>query len=124
MGETFVTPFVCPLSTSIANVNGALNVVEIHSDNLGSTHLIGPGAGGMPTANSVVADMVAVRNGSVGTAFPVPLDPDTVNDQDYRGRFYVRANVRDQTGIIMTAGSLCHCAGISIHAVLQTPIED
>ena len=83
--ETFVTPCICPFDTSIANVNGALNVVEIQSNNLGSTHLIGPGAGGMPTANSVVADMVALEKGSVGAPFPVPIVPDAIKDPDYHG---------------------------------------
>ena len=83
--ETFVTPCICPLDTSIANVNGELNVVEIQSDNLGRTHLIGPGAGSMPTANSVVADLVALEKGSVDAPFPVPLVPDAIKDSDYHG---------------------------------------
>ena len=88
--ETFVTPWICPLSTNVGNVNGAMNVVEIESDNLGSSHFIGAGAGSMPTANSVVADMVAVQKGSIAPPFPVPRIPDAVNDPDYRGHFLMR----------------------------------
>lgn len=122
--QSFVTPCICPRSGSIANVNGAMNVVKINSASLGSSYLMGAGAGSLPTANSVVADMMALQNRSIAAAFPVPLVADAVQDPDYYGRFYIRLNVRDQTGIIMTAGSLCHCAGISLHAVLQTPILD
>ena len=120
--QTFVTPCICPMDGIIANVNGATNVVQVVSDSLGTTHLLGAGAGRFPTANSVVADMVAIANKTIATPFPLPLNTTLVPDPDYTSRFYVRLNVKDQTGIIMTAGKLCHDNGVSIHAVLQDPI--
>jgi hypothetical protein len=108
----------------IANVNGATNVVQILSESVGASHLLGAGAGRFPTANSVVADMIAISKSIVSPAFPVPLSLEMVHEADYESKFYIRLNVCDQTGIIMTAGKLCHDNGVSIHAVLQNPIED
>ena len=122
--QAFVTPCICPMNGIIANVNGATNVVQIVSKALGTTHMLGAGAGRFPTANSVVADLVAIANGTIALPFPVPLQTNAVHDSDYTGCFYIRLNVKDQTGIIMTAGKLCHANGISIHAVLQDPISD
>jgi len=122
--QVFVTPCVCPMSGIIANVNGATNVVQIVSDALGTSYLIGAGAGRFPTANSVVADMIDIVSSSEEQPFPVPLNNNMIQDPDYTSRFYVRLNIRDQTGIIMTAGKLCHDNGVSIHAVLQDPIEN
>ena len=122
--QVFVTPCVCPLNGIIANVNGATNVVQILSESVGASHLLGAGAGRFPTANSVVADMVAIGKNLISTPFPVPLSGRILHDADYESKFYIRLNVRDQTGIIMTAGKLCHNNGVSIHAVLQHPITD
>jgi homoserine dehydrogenase len=116
---------VCPVAGIVANVNGATNVVQVQSESLGTSHLLGAGAGRFPTANSVVADMLAIRSGAgAAAAFPIPAAEGFVFDADYESRFYVRLNVRDQTGIIMTSGKLCHEHGVSIHAVLQNPIAD
>lgn len=122
--QAYVTPCVCPMDGIIANVNGATNVVQILSESVGASHLLGAGAGRFPTANSVVADMIAISKSIVSPAFPVPLSLEMVHEADYESKFYIRLNVCDQTGIIMTAGKLCHDNGVSIHAVLQNPIED
>ena len=122
--QAFVTPCICPMNGIIANVNGATNVVQIVSESLGTSHLLGAGAGRFPTANSVVADMQAINNNLISTAFPVPLNNEIIQDPDYAARFYIRLNVKDQTGIIMMAGELCHANDVSIHAVLQDPISD
>jgi homoserine dehydrogenase len=123
--QAFVTPCVCPSAGIVANVNGATNVVQIQSASLGTSHLLGAGAGRFPTANSVVADMMALKTGTAtAKAFPIACDESLTFDRDYTARFYVRLNVCDQTGIIMSAGAICQKHGISIHAVLQNPITD
>ena len=122
--QAFVTPCICPLNGIIGNVNGATNVVQIVSESLGTSHMLGAGAGRFPTANSVVADMQAIYHGVIAPSFPIPLVANAVQDPDYTSHFYIRLNVCDQTGIIMSAGKMCHDNGVSIHAVLQDPISD
>lgn len=123
--QAFVSPCICPMSSIVANINGATNVVEVESESLGVSHLLGAGAGRFPTANSVVADMIAIgATDAISSAFPIPLKKGVPFDKDFVSRFYIRLRVCDQTGIIMTSGALCHNFGISIHSVLQNPIVD
>ena len=58
--EMRVHPTLVPETQLLANVNGVMNAVQIHGDAVGSTLLYGPGAGSLPTASAVVADLVDV----------------------------------------------------------------
>ena len=58
--EMRVHPTLIPETQLLANVNGVMNAVQIHGDAVGSTLLYGPGAGSLPTASAVVADLVDV----------------------------------------------------------------
>ena len=52
-----VAPTLIPKDSFLANVNGAMNAVQIESDALGSSLYYGAGAGGEPTASAVLADI-------------------------------------------------------------------
>lgn len=121
--QAFVHPCLVAHPNMIARTSGAANIVEITSTSLGKSYLIGQGAGGFPTANSVVSDLLAIAQNSAGAAFPPPSTELKLNP-DFTGRFYIRINVADERGIIGTAGALCDKCGVSIHSVLQTPILD
>ena len=53
-------PTIVSKDNVIANISDATNIVNIGSDNLGDTYYVGQGAGGYPTANSVINDLVSV----------------------------------------------------------------
>lgn len=52
-----VAPTLIPKDTFLANVNAAMNAVQIESDALGTSLYYGAGAGGEPTASAVLADI-------------------------------------------------------------------
>ena len=52
-----VAPTLIPKDSFLANVNGAMNAVQIESDALGTSLYYGAGAGGEPTASAVLADI-------------------------------------------------------------------
>ena len=58
--ELRVHPTLIPERTALANVNGVMNAVMVRGDAAGSVVLHGAGAGALPTASSVVADLVDV----------------------------------------------------------------
>ena len=121
----FVAPHMVPCDDAIAAVHGATNIVSISSDSLRSTSLVGQGAGRFPTANSVIADLLAIAHGTQGAPFPRPQGAAApALEDDFTGRFYIRFRVRDGLGIIRRVAGLCETHGISIHSILQTPIED
>lgn len=56
---SFVAPALVKRANPIASLEGPTNLVQIRSAHLGDASLVGPGAGALPTANSVVADLLA-----------------------------------------------------------------
>ena len=120
--RAFVSPVLVPNTNIIASTNGSTNIVEVRSKSLNVSSFVGSGAGRFPTANSVVADMLEVALGRMSEPFPVKKKG--VYEKDFLGRFYIRINVCDCTGIIKTVGTVCEQHGVSINAVLQTPIEN
>eukprot|EP00947_MAST-08B_sp_MAST-8B-sp1_P001198 g1198.t1 len=118
----FVSPMMVKKSNIIAQCALATNIIQVESDYMGTSSFIGQGAGRFPTANSVVSDIMHIGQGACPPAFPAQKDIEV--HRNFEARFYVRINVKDQIGIIRITGALCEAAGISIHAILQTPIED
>ncbi|CBJ26029.1 Homoserine dehydrogenase [Ectocarpus siliculosus] len=120
--SVFVSPVLVPLSHPIASARGAGNIVSVDSKNMGTASFSGPGAGRYPTANSVVNDIVRLGTGKVGS--PFPFDKEWELESDFTSAFYLRITCSDDLGIIQRVGELAAENGVSIHAILQNPIED
>ncbi len=60
-----------PKHTAIAEVDGVSNCVAIDGDFVGDVMLIGPGAGGGPTASSVVSDLIDIARGHIVPPFGI-----------------------------------------------------
>jgi len=58
--ELRVHPTLIPTKRLLANVEGAMNAVQVHGDAVGTTLYYGKGAGSEPTASAVIADLVDV----------------------------------------------------------------
>ena len=58
--ELSVQPTFIHKSHPIAHVNGVFNAVYVYGEAVGETMFYGPGAGEMPTASAVVADLVNI----------------------------------------------------------------
>ena len=57
--EASVQPTSLPLLDPLARVDGAMDAITIHADTLSSVTIIGPGAGGIETAQGLMADVLA-----------------------------------------------------------------
>lgn len=124
-----VSPAFVPESSTLASVNGAMNCVEILSENLGATFLVGQGAGRLPTANSCINDIVRCATGSSPgpRAFSSGRSPsakDLVFDADYESEFYMRCTYDDTIGITRFLGEICEKHKVSIFSMLQLPEVD
>ena len=131
--SVYVSPKLVPDDHLLASATGCGNALVVRSANLGLASYGGPGAGRYPTANSVVADIMRVANGTCPIApFPPSAssssstadDGDDEIDNDYESAFYVRVSFRDGLGIVRIIGELAESQGISIHSILQRPITD
>ena len=111
-----------PLANPLASAKGPGNMVLVHSENMVRSTFAGPGAGRFPTANSVLSDLVRLCQGT--TPEPFPLDSAVALNNDYQAPFYVRIKCNDGLGIIRAIGEAAEATSVSIHAVLQNPIQD
>ena len=80
----------------LGRLSGATNCVVYHAEHSLEHIMVGSGAGRYPTANSVVADIVAVQNmiemGAMKAKHPFGHDATDVRfDSDFTCSFYVRA---------------------------------
>lgn len=125
--EARVGPSMIPRGSVLAGIRGADNAVLLVSKALGASLLSGPGAGGMATGVSVVADVIDLcRNllaGSPGRV-PLPCEPwvrpvPTVPADEAVGAFYLRFQVTDEPGVLARIAGVLGERAISIAAVEQ-----
>jgi homoserine dehydrogenase len=127
--EARVHPTMIPARHLLAGVAGAFNAIYIHGEALGSSMYFGQGAGQMPTATAVMADILEIarhrlagaRGGAHALGYPVadlkrarvkPMD-------DVICEYYLRFNARDKPGVLGAIASVLGRDGISIVSVIQ-----
>jgi homoserine dehydrogenase len=117
-----VSPMLVPEQSPLGAIRGATNAVSVASKNLSTSFLVGPGAGALPTANSVIADVLGVARGNL-EKLPFPKDKPTKMAADFSGCFYVRFMVKDGLGILHAISEAFLKHKVSIDQVVQIPPE-
>jgi homoserine dehydrogenase len=123
--ELRVHPALVARDTPLANVNGVLNAVSLEGRALGPCMLSGRGAGDMPTAVSVVADVLDVARarltGISGTATRgIQMQARPVKPLgEVRSRYYLHFQVHDRPGVLARIAGALGEAGVSIEQMVQ-----
>ena len=110
VGDTYavmVAPFLLPEDHPLYTVNGVFNAVFVRGNMLGDAMFYGSGAGSLPTASAVVADVVELAR-HIGRDIELEWRPEKLEIADYRqqqGRFFVRAKA-DRTEIERVFGTV------------------
>ena len=127
--EVRVHPTLIPMRSMLANVGGAFNTVCVIGDAVGPTLFYGQGAGEMPTASAVVADIIDAAKSIIGNVqSQVPrgwlagsqADILLCPMDDIETRYYVRLIAMDQPGVLAQISSILGKHRISIASVIQT----
>jgi homoserine dehydrogenase len=115
----------------LAEVSGGFNAISVFGHALGHALFYGRGAGQMPTASAVVADLVGVALGVTPLSFkklniyPDAAPPARVLPPDeVRSRYYLRLTVKDQPGVMGQVSQVLGSHGISLSAILQPETGD
>jgi homoserine dehydrogenase len=110
----------------LAQVYGSFTAVSIFGDAVGHTSYYGRGAGMMPTASAVVADIIDVARGSAKRIFEVTpglgrkaLPQQLCPREEMVSRFYLRLSVDDKPGVFFKIAKILGDREISISACLQ-----
>ena len=129
-----VHPALVPRGSVLASISGALNAVYVEGEMLGPCLTSGLGAGALPTAMSVVSDIVDVgRNLLVGAQGRVPSrafqgehlsEKKLMDPGDQRCRWYLRFSVRDRPGILARIAGVLGAFDVSIEQMVQEGIGE
>ncbi len=85
--DAVVEPVLLSRDTAEANVPKNYNITCLYGDTIGELKLYGQGAGGAPTGNAIVQDIIDV---SVGSAFDIKLDKKLEKTDIITGKYYIR----------------------------------
>jgi len=121
-----VHPSFISKDSPLARVEGSFNAISIFGSAVGQVMFYGRGAGMMPTASAVVADIIDVALGNSATTFQHlhlktrnEVEPLIVKIDDCISRFYIRAMVKDQPGVFAQIAKILAENAISISGALQ-----
>jgi homoserine dehydrogenase len=117
-----VFPALLPATHPLASISGSNNAVFLQGDAIGEIMLMGPGAGGVPTATAVVSDIVSIANTKdVGflqscscyrTLGFYPAD-------EVESAFFIKMNVADRAGVLASISSIFGEHDVSIASMIQ-----
>jgi len=120
-----VTPALLPEKALLASVGGAFNAVSMEGRALGPSLLYGQGAGMLPTAVSVVSDVIEVsrnilleRHGRL--PLPVTSAPGPQLKTSSIVPFFIRLRVTDHPGVLAEVAGALAQEKISIRQMIQT----
>lgn len=122
-----VHPAMIPSTDPLANVNGVLNAIRVRDDMMKENILIGHGAGSLPTASAVVADVVeAARNILSGATDRVPIESylnvreiPFKDISDVESEYFLRFSVLDNPGVLSRISGVLGNNSISIESMIQ-----
>tara|TARA_Y100001970_G_scaffold274194_1_gene373587 strand:- start:6070 stop:7365 length:1296 start_codon:yes stop_codon:yes gene_type:complete len=121
-------PKLIPIDNPIANTKGALNAINIETDQLDNLYLEGEGAGGSPTASSVLSDVLEISSESnifsLGYSYNKLKQFEKFNSSNVESKYYLRVRVVDQPGVLSKITSYFNDNNISIEKILQIPDSD
>lgn len=108
----------------LALVNDAYNAIYLHGDAVGDVMSYGKGAGQMPTASAVVADIIQVGRGIYHNKPEITII-DFTNDHKVKqinqveNLFYLRLQVNDKPGVLAKITKVFGDNQVSLASVIQ-----
>ncbi len=121
-----VHPSFIDADGALARVQGSFNAISIFGNAVGQVMFYGRGAGMMPTASAVVADILDVALGNSARVFEhVHVRPRTEiarliqGIDEFVSRFYIRIMAQDRPGVFALFGKVLVDHDISISGALQ-----
>ncbi len=124
-----VHPTMIPRDSLLANVDGAMNAIAVHGDAVGPTLFYGAGAGELPTASAVVADIMEIareiKRGTAGRVAPLSYLPEHIEAKpqvamgELFARCYLVFTAEDRPGVLAQITAVLGENGISIESVIQ-----
>jgi len=124
--ELHVSPTLVKIGRPLAEVREAYNAIRVVGDAVGKVFFQGLGAGQMPTASAVVADMIDTAVGRTQITFRTlglwsrrEARVHVCEPAKISGRFYLRFSVVDRPGVVAEIAGMLGRQQVSIASVIQ-----
>ncbi|MBP2625632.1 MAG: homoserine dehydrogenase [Firmicutes bacterium] len=119
-----VHPAFIPSSHPLASVHDVFNAIYIKGDAVGETMFYGRGAGEMPTASAVVADIIDVARNIKHNANSRILctcfeEKSFCPVEQTESPYYIRLLVEDKPGVLAAIAGAFGAQLVSLHSVIQ-----
>ncbi len=124
-----VHPAFIPKTHPLAGVNDVFNAVFVSGNAVGEIMHYGRGAGQMPTASSIIGDLIEIgrniRHNCCGRIGCTCYDNKQILDiNQLTAQFYIRMTVKDRPGVLAGIAGVFGNNNVSIAAVLQKTSQD
>lgn len=125
-----VHPTMIPKKHPLANVYDSYNAVFIKGNAVGDLMFYGRGAGDLPTGSAVVSDIVSIVRSNVNTENENPVVKNNLWKKDIddvgtvESKYYVRATVLDEPGVLSQITALLGENSVSLRSVIQKGDEE
>ncbi|HDH10392.1 MAG TPA: homoserine dehydrogenase [Deltaproteobacteria bacterium] len=122
-----VHPEMIKMNDFLAKTDGVYNAITVRGKYSGKTTYVGKGAGSLPTANSIVADIMdmakRMRYEGFGTVFPSGFDKlgsfELKKKESLKLKYYLRFSAVDKPSVLSAISGILGENDISIHSMIQ-----
>ncbi|SUN46513.1 homoserine dehydrogenase [Streptococcus equi subsp. equi] len=122
-----VSPVFLPKTHPLAAVDGVMNAVYVESIGVGQAMFYGPGAGQMPTATAVVADMIqaacTLRDHTAPVFNRFATEARLAKPEDIVSPYYFAIQAANKAGQLLELTRLCDVCGIRVEQLLSDEID-
>jgi homoserine dehydrogenase len=121
--EVRVHPTLIEANHPLAKVSDNYNAVFVKTDAMGEGMFYGQGAGGLPTASAVLADVIEIAKDAgccgSGCSYPMAKKLKMKDIGEIRSRYYIRLEAPDKPGVLAGISGVFSKKKVSIQEVVQ-----
>ncbi len=123
--SNFTSPKLVQIDNPLASVDNALNAINIESFHLENLFLEGEGAGGKPTASSILSDLYDISQNKKFDNLGFKIDKlkkfEKYPAEKVINCYYLRIMTEDKSGVLSSITNYFSDSDISVKKILQLP---
>ncbi len=123
--SNFTSPKLVSMDNPLASVDNALNAINIETIHLENLFLEGEGAGGKPTASSVLSDLYDISQNEKFDNLGFKIDKlqnfEKYSAENVINSYYLRIMTEDKPGVLSSITNYFSDFDISVKKILQLP---
>jgi homoserine dehydrogenase len=118
-----VHPTMIPNDHPLASVRNEFNSIMFDGDMTGAVILNGKGAGSLPTASSIVSDIIQLSNNNNYNGI-LSSEVNLMSSDERTSKYYIRFQTEDSPGILSQISGVLGMRKISIASVIQKEVNE